>query len=306
MKKIITAVFLLLPSLLFAQNYELVWHDEFDVDGVPNPEIWTYENGFIRNNEEQWYQGDNAEVRDGVLVITAKREKVANPNYVKGSKNWRTARDSAFLTSCSATTYGHKSLLYGRLLVRARIPVARGTWPAIWMLGNTRNFQGLKDKKQGASLRKNKAFTQEELQIGHRPWPACGEVDILESYPVQGAASLHANACWLGPNNSSKWNAKRIPIAHFTERDSLWATQFHVWRMDWTKEYIRIYVDDELLNDIDIRNCNNGEDNGKNPFHSPMYLLLNLAMGSTGGKVDDDALPARYEIDYVRYYKLKE
>lgn len=174
------------------------------------------------------------------------------------------------------------------------------------MLGNTRNFHDNDDiyKKEAAS--EKSVFTKEELGIGHRPWPACGEVDILESYPVRGAAALHANACWQGKNNSSAWKSKAIHTSHFTDRDSLWATQFHVWRMDWTEEYIRIYIDDELINDIDISNCNNGGANGLNPFHSPMYLLLNLAMGSTGGKIDEEALPARYEIDYVRYYKLKD
>lgn len=82
MKSLLTSLLLLLPAMTVAQNYKMVWHDEFDVDGKPDPKTWTYEKGFVRNNEEQWYQGDNAEVRDGVLVITAKRDTVYNP-YTK-------------------------------------------------------------------------------------------------------------------------------------------------------------------------------------------------------------------------------
>ena len=68
--------------------------------------------------------------------------------------------------------------------------------------------------------------------------------------------------------------------------------------------FIRIYVDDELINEIDLSKTINGKHGkGENPFHKPMYLLLNLAMGSSGGKMAPDALPTRYEIDYVRVYQ---
>ncbi|GFI34685.1 hypothetical protein IMSAGC014_01182 [Bacteroidaceae bacterium] len=70
--------------------------------------------------------------------------------------------------------------------------------------------------------------------------------------------------------------------------------------------YIRLYLDDELLNEIDLTKTVNSKKSagaGDNPFHTPMFLLLNLAMGSTGGKVDEAALPMHYEIDYVRVYQ---
>ena len=66
---------------LMQKGYQLVWQDEFDQDGKPDPKNWTYEQGFVRNKELQWYQSQNAEVRDGVLVITGKKEKVKNPAY---------------------------------------------------------------------------------------------------------------------------------------------------------------------------------------------------------------------------------
>ena len=74
--------------------------------------------------------------------------------------------------------------------------------------------------------------------------------------------------------------------------------------MDWTKDYIRIYLDGELLNDIDLSKAINGERGGREcPFHTPQYILLNLAIGGdNGGEPVSDAFPMRYEIDYVRVY----
>lgn len=90
-------------------------------------------------------------------------------------------------------------------------------------------------------------------------------------------------------------------------KDSLWATQFHLWRMDWDKDFVRIYLDDELLNEIDLSlTVNGGKPGGFNPFRRSMYLLLNLAMGSSGDKIDKTALPMRYEIDYVRVYQKED
>ena len=92
-----------------------------------------------------------------------------------------------------------------------------------------------------------------------------------------------------------------IPFTHFTEKDPYWADKFHIWRMDWDKEFIRIYLDDELLNEIDLSKT-------ENPFANDVvgfkhYLLLNLAIGSNGGEPDDSQFPLRYYIDYVRVYQ---
>lgn len=75
--------------------------------------------------------------------------------------------------------------------------------------------------------------------------------------------------------------------------------------MDWDKDYIRIYLDDELLNEIDLSTTNNGKiGNGENPFRKPQYILLNLAIGGiNGGEPVADSFPLRYEIDYVRVYQ---
>jgi len=256
-------------------GYHLVWADEFSTDGAPSPDNWGYEEGFVRNKELQWYQPQNAVCRDGVLVLTARREQRANPTYDATSNHWGKSRLTIDLTSGSVTTKGKREFLYGRFEVRARIPATRGSWPAIW-------FHGL-----------------------GLPWPECGEIDLMEFYEYGGVRSILANACWGGKKpGHSAWNTQTRPFTHFTAKDSLWATQFHVWRMDWDEKYIRLYLDDELLNETDLsKTVNGGKADGINPFHRPMYIILNLAMGSSGGKIDEAAMPMRYEIDYVRVYQ---
>ena len=118
------------------QGMHLVWHDEFDYAGRPDSSKWDFEHGFVRNQELQWYQPQNAVVADGVLRISALKEQVANPRYRAGSNNWKHNREYAEYTSSCLRTMRHFTYKYGRLEVRAKIPVAPGAWPAIWTLAN--------------------------------------------------------------------------------------------------------------------------------------------------------------------------
>lgn len=114
----------LLVGAMGAQQREdgrkLVWSEEFDKPGMPDPAKWDYETGFVRNREAQFYtraRKENARVQGGFLVIEARKESYQNASY----------------TSASLTT--RASWTGGRIEVRARIPTGRGSWPAIWMLG---------------------------------------------------------------------------------------------------------------------------------------------------------------------------
>lgn len=256
-------------------EWKLVWHDEFDTDGQPDQSKWSYENGFVRNNEMQWYQANNAYCRDGLLIIEGRKEQHPNPWYVEGSTDWRNSRKTYDYTSASLITRGKFSFLYGRLEVRAKMPVGHGAWPAIWAKG---------------------------IEMD---WPSCGEIDIMECYPYQGEQRVLANAAWgTDERNVAKWSTTLTPLSHFTSKDACWADQYHVWRMDWDEDFIKIYLDDELLNSVSLDQTVNGKlGQGRNPFHQPQFLLLNLAMGATGGKIADELLPMRYEIDYVRVYQ---
>lgn len=275
MKGNIVFLLSLFCNLTNAQQYKLVWSDEFDRDGRLDSSVWNYENGFVRNEEEQWYQPGNAWCKNGKLIIEARKEQRNNPFFRTGSNNWRTNREFIQYTSSSVNTSGKKEFLYGRFEVRAKIPVSEGAWPAIWTLGR-------------------------EL-----PWPSCGEIDIMEFYRIQGIPHILANVAWGNdkPYNAV-WNSKKIVFKHFTDRNAKWADSFHTWRMDWDENTIKLFLDEELLNEVSLKETVNGSiGQGSNPFRKPQYLLLNLALGGNGGKIDPNALPMKYEIDYVRVYQ---
>lgn len=266
----------LLPQRMRAEEWQLVWSDEFNGNGLPDSTIWSYERGFVRNQEAQWYQPDNAWQQDGLLIIEARRDNRPNPTYREGSRQWGQQRKTIDYTSTCLTTRGTREFLYGRLEVSARIPTASGAWPAIWTLGDS------------------------------MPWPSGGEVDVMEFYRIGGKPHILANVAWGSDRQyDAVWNSRKVPFTHFTDRDAAWAQQFHVWRMDWDEQSIRLYLDDELLNEVPLSTTVNGSvGHHQNPFHHQQYILLNLALGGqNGGPIDESALPMRYEIDYVRIYQ---
>jgi len=122
------------------QPWELVWSDEFDYTGLPDPANWGNEVGFIRNNELQYYTSqrmENSVVSDGNLLLIGRKEQYETAGY----------------TSASLTTDGKHSWTYGKIEARMKLPKGQGMWPAFWMLG------------------------QNIHQVG---WPRCGEIDIME------------------------------------------------------------------------------------------------------------------------------
>ena len=252
------------------QGYTLVWSDEFNKDGRPDPKKWTYEEGFVRNNELQWYSKENAYCKNGKLFIVGRQVDKENPNYEEGSIDWKKNRKKIKYTSACLITKGLHSWKYGRFEVRAKIRTQAGLWPAIWTLG----VEG--------------------------EWPSNGEIDLLEYYDH----SILANACW-GTNRRYKahWDSTKRKMASFNNPD--WDKRFHTWRMDWDAQEIKLYLDDELLNTIDLNKTINPTDKGpRNPFHQPHYLLLNLAIGgNAGGNPKDVKFPTPYIIDYVRIYQ---
>jgi beta-glucanase (GH16 family) len=251
---------------------KLIWNDEFNNTGKPDPANWTYETGFVRNEELQWYSKDNANCSNGVLLIEGKREKLKNPNYDAGNKNWHIYREFAEYSSASINTDGLRQFLFGRFEIRARIDTALGAWPAIWTLGTSKE------------------------------WPSNGEIDIMEFYRWKGSPAILANFAW-GTDRQyvAKWDDLKKPLADFTSQDPDWVKKFHVWRMDWNKDSINLYLDDQLLNSVLISQTVNPD--GFNPFLQPHYILLNLAIGGNGGDPSQTEFPLKYEVDYVRVYQ---
>jgi beta-glucanase (GH16 family) len=252
----------------------LVWNDEFNISGKPDTSVWRYEKGFVRNQELQWYQSENANCQNGLLIIVGRKEKFKNPGYAAGSNNWKTNREYVEYSSSSIQTRGKKQFQFGRFEIRARIDTACGSWPAIWTLGIT------------------------------RPWPSNGEIDIMEFYRIKGVPTILANFTWgTDQRNVGKWDDLKKPLADFTGNDPDWTKKFHVWRMDWTKDSISIFIDDKLLNSVLMSETINPD--GFNPFLQPHYILLNLALGGNGGDPSKSKFPIKYEVDYVRVYQEK-
>ena len=151
-------------TLAVPADYKLVWADEFDTPGLPDPARWDYDTERNKagwyNNELQYYgraRLENSEVRDGVLVITARKEK------------HRSARDwgGQAYTSARLYTRGRAQWTYGFFSVRAKLPCGPGTWPAIWLLGSEGD------------------------------WPARGELDMMEQFghdPGRILSTTHTTA----------------------------------------------------------------------------------------------------------------
>ena len=239
--------------------FKLVWEDNFDKDGLPDFDIWGYEVGYIRNWEKQYYTEnrlENARVENGNLIIEARRD------------NWIGHK----ITSASLHTYCKKSILYGRIEVRAKLPTGVGTWPAIWMLGNA--------KKEGVG------------------WPACGEIDIMENVGFDPNV-IHGNVHTKAYNHVIKTNKGDEIIVDKPHTD------FHVYTVDWYKDRIEFYVDGKRY--FQFQNENTGNETW--PFDKPHYLIINFAIGGAwGGQkgIDDNIFPQKYYIDYVRVYEINE
>jgi len=242
---------------------KLVWHDEFDGAGKPSSANWGYEQGFVRNEELQWYQPDNASVANGLLTITAKRETKANPNYQSGSSDWKISRQSAAYTSTSMTTSGKQSWQYGRFEMCAKIPISNGMWPAWWTLGVSGE------------------------------WPSNGEIDIMEFYKGKILANV---AC----GTSTEWQAKWDSVTRAV--DATWAAKFHVWRMDWDSTQISLYVDDTLMNNAKLSDMLNADGKSPFMQKAYMIVNLAIG-GQNGGDPSGTTFPQVYQIDNLRVFQ---
>lgn len=257
-------------------DMRVVFEDGFDTPGRPDPAKWGYETGFVRNKEAQWYRPENARCEGGLLVIEATRERVPNPHFEAGSDDWRTSREFADYASASVTTKGTWSYLYGRVRMRARIDVGPGLWPAFWSVGLA------------------------------RPWPANGEIDIMENY----RGLMLANAAWASATpGKARWKDSKTPLEQIAKEGgyadvAAWSRDFHVWQFDWTPERMEFRLDGRLLNTVDLSKTVNETPDHANPFHEPQSFILNLAIGGTsGGDPSKTEFPARLEVDWIRVWQ---
>ncbi len=185
------------PNASGTQFETLVWADEFDVDGAPDPTNWTYDigtgNNGWGNGELQTYTSDpeNVIVENGVLKITARDDGAGG------------------YTSARVKTENLREFTYGRAEIRAKLPAATGTWPAIWALGA--NFE----------------------TVG---WPSCGEIDIMEQTGAEKNTIL--STVHFPGNSGGGGITDSTPLATST-------TEFHVYTVEWTADELKFWVDDE-------------------------------------------------------------
>lgn len=259
-------------------HWELVWSDEFDYCGLPDSSKWDYEVGLIRNQELQYYTArrlENARVENHCLIIEARKELY----------------NGAEFTSASLHTLGRQSWCYGRLEMRARLPFARGLWPAFWTLG---------------------------VDIESVGWPQCGEIDVMEAVGHEpGPHGVYGNVHYGEKAHFQFAHPRELTDCKVDQTGELpaeWLVSkgfcvvpdadkvFHIYAVEWREDRLDFYVDDQCY----LTYLRKDSADGSWPFSKPHYLIVNLAIGGNWGGmrgVDAAALPQRYEIDYVRIYR---
>jgi beta-glucanase (GH16 family) len=243
-------------------GWTLAWSDEFNLpDGSPvDPSVWNYDTGGSGegNHELEYYTSgtSNAVIQGGNLVITARSDDAAQHQCWYGTCQYTSAR---------INTAGNFSAQYGRIEASIQLPSGQGDWPAFWMLGNN---------------------------IGDVGWPACGEIDILESINVATSAhgSLHAN----------NFN----PTASYTPADKVTLDKaFHTYAIEWDSQSITFLVDGHAYETQtqSAATCGGGDW----PFSTQQYfIILNFAVGGDWpGSPDGTAtFPQTMKVDWVRVY----
>jgi beta-glucanase (GH16 family) len=251
---------------------DLVWSDEFDSNGITpiNATKWHHQTqipagGNWYNNEQQHYTNflSNSFVENGVLKIVAKREVLNNQGVTKQFT-------SARLNSKFAFTYG-------RVDIRAKVPTNQGTWPALWLLGKNITEPG--------------GFFA--ATHGTTPWPACGEIDIMEHGITPSQPAGYVQSALHTPSSSG------ATINHGGTIANNLGNSFHVYSMNWSPFQITF-----LLDGVPFYTYNPSVKNASTwPFTADQYLLLNIAMGGVAGNLPSNFNQATMEIDYVRVYQ---
>jgi beta-glucanase (GH16 family) len=243
--------------------WKLVWSDEFNGPNGSAVDVskWVSETGGggWGNDELEYYTSrlENASQQDGNLVIKVLQEKYVGPG--DATRNYTSAR---------LKTLGKFSQAYGRFEARIKIPRGQGIWPAFWMLGDDIDKSG---------------------------WPACGEIDIMESIGKEPAL-IHGTI--HGPGYSG---ANGIGDPYSLPADQRFADDFHVFAVEWEPNAIRFYVDEHLYATRTPSDLPKGT---KWVYDHPFFLLLNVAVGGgwPGNPDASTVFPQTMLVDYVRVY----
>ncbi|RYY12379.1 MAG: glycoside hydrolase family 16 protein, partial [Chitinophagaceae bacterium] len=240
-------------------GYTLAWSDEFNNASL-DPAAWSFESGDgcpllcnWGNNELQYYTNTpgNLFFQDGKLIIEARSENYGGKNY----------------TSARINTRGKKAFKFGRVDVRAILPLGKGIWPAFWLMPQDNVFGD---------------------------WPKSGEIDMMEyigSEPSKVLGTVH-----FGPGPASTYITKTTTIPEGTFND-----RFHVFSLEWEQDVIRWLIDGSVYAtftkaEVGINNY---------PFNERFYFILNMAVGGNlpGNPDATTTFPKNLVVDYVRIFQ---
>jgi beta-glucanase (GH16 family) len=258
-------VLVLLAALLgcgcaSSNDWRLTWSDEFDGDAgqPPDPSKWNFE-------------VSGAGFGNGQLEYDTSRPVNAS---LDGQGNLAiTAREEAFggnkYTSARINTRGLFEQTYGRFEARIKLPLGRGLWPAFWMLG---------------------------ADVDQDPWPACGEVDVME-YRGQEPFTVHGSVHGPGySGGSAKTATFTIPGAAGFD------AEFHVFAVEWDPGQLKFFVDGGVYEIVTAEQLPAG---ALWVLDHPVFVLLNLAVGGgyVGAPDSTTVFPQTMLVDYVRVYE---
>lgn len=238
----------------------LVFSDEFDQDGEVDSSKWLFET--VPPNNGSWWNGEKQHYTDRLDNAYVSNGTL---KIVAKKENYTFAGSTKNYTS--ARLNSKFNFTYGKIEVKAKLPKGAGTWPAIWTLGSNINEVG---------------------------WPACGEIDIMEHWghnPAIVSSAIHTIAC-SGVSNCQDAKIGEKVVADY---DSV----FHLYTAEWTSDFIKFYLDDELL--YTYNPTTKTSDNW--PFNNNQFILLNIALGGDWFNIDPDFNQSEMEIDYVRVYR---
>lgn len=288
-RKLLLAVFLALFAAARGhaqtsdlRGWKLVWSDEFNYVGHPDPAKWGYEEGYVRHNELQYYtvnRLENARVDGKHLLIELRKETPESFFPTSINDQWHR------YTSASLNTRNTASWTYGRFEIRAKMPQGKGTWPAIWFLSPLR-IPAIPGPPQ--PRRPDGSEPHPPAGGPYRGESSQGEIDLMEawgSHPDEMAVHIHGTK---GPNPSVAVHV-----------DDLYG-KFHVYALEWYADHMDFFLDDRKILTY-----------SKDPavgwsFDRPMYLIMNIACGGPDEPAPDDSeLPQFMTVDYVRVYRQR-
>lgn len=236
---------------------------EENFDGTElDTSLWSYD---IGDGSSQGLSGwGNNELQ----YYTDRLENVKVEDGILNITARKEAYEEASYTSGRILTKLNFDQKYGRFEARMKLPWGQGLWPAFWLLG---------------------------ADIDEVGWPQTGEIDIME-YRGQEPTRIHGSV--HGPEYSG---AEAVSKSYNLEWDRF-DTDFHVFGIEWGKDYINFYVDDDLYNQITPEDVD-----GEWVYNKPFYILINMAVGGSyvGSPTEDTVFPQTLEIDYVRVYQAE-